>query len=469
MGAYSAPMDLDVYIHGVHAMSLEADPQEPPRLRPGPSMARVSVAWTGAEDIHAAQRWLRLCLPENGALDAYVERAANLLLAHRINAVPRLPETVLWGNADSEYPGAVSMSSDGAPPLPSTPVPLSQYPFVSDADMGVLLANAVHEARAGSNRGYGVTAHRARASLSGQRPKVSLSTRGDGAWCLGEPGCLNTWIVKVEDSPGLPGEAGVESVCQAAIGLVGVRAARTSARVLGGYQCVVSERSDRVEGADGFILPVHQEELRQAAGWGGGKYPTGIASEPRWKTVYQILRQHAATPDEACDEFTRLLACTWLLGHADLHFGNLGFIHEDGRVRLAPAYDVSSSVGTRYDKTLVLGVGGQRHPHRIGPAQWRAHARSCDLDSERVLGVVSEVTDTLPDAFARARTLGKSNDETRAARHVDSRCEKVARHIRLRGERFAREMARQGASRQTDADAACDGRSKGKEDAGPPV
>ena len=94
-------------------------------------------------------------------------------------------------------------------------------------------------------------------------------------------------------------------------------------------------------------------------------------------------------------------------------------------------------MGTRYDKALILGVGGQRHPHKIGPAQWRAHARSCDLDSERVLDVVSDVTNTLPDAFAQARTLGKSNDENRAARHVDRRCEQVARHIRLRGEQFA--------------------------------
>ena len=462
-------MDLDVYIHGVHAMSLEADPQEPPRLRPGPAMTSVSVGWAGAEDIHAAQRWLRLCLPENGALDAHVERAANLLLARRINAVPRLPETVLWGNADSEYPGAVSMSSDGAPPRASTRVPLAQYRLVADTDMGILLANAVHEARRGSNRGYGATAHRARSSLSGQRPKISLSTRADGAWCLGEPGCMNTWVVKVEDNQSLPGEAGVESVCQAAIALVGVRAARTRARVLGGYQCVLSERSDRVEDADGYIAPIHQGELRQAADWGGGKYPTGITGEPRWKTVCQILREHAAAPDEACDEFTRLLACTWLLGHGDLHFGNLGFLHEEGQVRLAPAYDVSSSVATRYDKTLVLGVGGQRHTHKIGPAQWRAHARSCGIDSERVLGVVSEVTDTLPDAFAQARTLAGSNDENRLAQQVDRRCEKVARHIRLRGEHFAKRMARLGGSRRADVGATSAGRPKTKEGSGPPM
>lgn len=80
---------------------------------------------------------------------------------------------------------------------------------------------------------------------------------------------------------------------------------------------------------------------------------------------------------------------------------------------LAPAYDFSSSVGPRYDKTLILRVGEQRHAHKIGPAQWRAHVRCCGLDSERVLGAVSEVTDSLPDAFPQAPVLAKANDESR--------------------------------------------------------
>ena len=433
-------MELDVYLHGQHAMSLDADPRNPPAMRPGPALARVSAGWTGEEDIHAAQRWLTLCLPENGALEARVERARNLLAVHRINAVPRFPETVLWGNADNEYPGAVSMSSDGAPPLAATRVPLSRYAPVTDEDMGILLANAVHEAQRGGHRGFGATAHRARSSLSGQRPKISLSTAADGAWRLGDPGCPNTWVVKVEDNPSLPGEAGVESVCQAALALVGVRAARTRAMVLGGFQCVASERSDRVVDAYGYVVPVHQEELRQAADWGGGKYPTGVPGEPTWATVYRLLLEHAAVPDEACDEFTRLLACTWLLGHGDLHFGNLGFLHEEGRVRLAPAYDVSSSVATKYDKTLVLGVGGQRRAHKIGPARWRAHASACGLDPERVLAVVSGIVDAFQDAFAQARGEAATRDENRLQRQVDERCERVARHVRLRARHFVRRL-----------------------------
>ncbi len=435
-------MDLDVYIHGERALSLEADPSEPEKLHPGPAMARMSVGWDGTEDTGTVQSWLLLCLPENGTRNAFVERTKSLLLAHRMKPVPRDPETVLWANTDCEYPGAISLSSDGAPPLSSQAVPLAQYSLITERDIGLLLESTVHEAERGSFRGHGgLMQHRARASLSGMRPKIALSKAENGAWCLGEPGCLNTWIVKVEDNVRLPGEAGVESVCQTALSLAGIRAARTAARVIGGYQCVLSERSDRAVAASGHVVPIHQEELRQAAGWGGPKYPAGAPSEPNWKTVYKILRKHAAKPDDACDEFTRLLASAWLLGHADMHYGNLGFLHEKGQVRLAPAYDVSSAVATRYDKILILGVGGQRWPHKIGAPHWREHAASCGLDVERVLGVVSELAEALPDAFEQARTLAKERDEDRRPQHVAKRCERIARHIRLRGQRFMRTLA----------------------------
>ena len=36
---------------------------------------------------------------------------------------------------------------------------------------------------------------------------------------------LHTWIAKREDDPKLPGEAGVESICQRALALAGVAAA----------------------------------------------------------------------------------------------------------------------------------------------------------------------------------------------------------------------------------------------------
>ena len=74
-------------------------------------------------------------------------------------------------------------------------------------------------------------------------------------------GALNTWIAKREDSARLRGEAGIESICQDLMGLVGIPAARTVSRVFAGQQCVLSERSDRYRDAgQDEVMARHQRE-----------------------------------------------------------------------------------------------------------------------------------------------------------------------------------------------------------------
>ena len=137
-------------------------------------------------------------------------------------------------------------------------------------------------------------------------------------------------------------------------------------------------------------------------------------------------------------------------------------------VRLAPAYDISSSVATRYDKNLVLGIAGQRHPSKIGAPQWREHAASCGLDSERVLGVVSEVAEILPDAFEQARTLAATKDEDRRPQQVAKRCERIARHIKLRGQRFIQTLAPHRSSTQAERKTSPPTHPKANNNSGPP-
>ena len=160
-------------------MSLTADPREPPKLRPGPAMARVSVGWDGTEDVDATRRWLELRLPENGTRTAYQDRAKVLLLAHRTNALPRSPETVLRDNTDCEYPGAISLSSDGTRPLAA--VPLAQYRPVSERGIEALLASAVHAAHHGGFRDHGgASGHRARFPVRHATENRALEVAGRG-------------------------------------------------------------------------------------------------------------------------------------------------------------------------------------------------------------------------------------------------------------------------------------------------
>ena len=322
MSANQQSLRLNVYVHGQLALSMEANPDRPASLGSGEAMPWLSSTWSGDEERVAAQLWLLCCLPENGALEQWVGEALATLRRLGGFGQVRLPETVLWAHPDSEYPGALSLSVGDAASPPSPDVPLRDYERLGDADLESLLQDAI--AASGGASGRARPSRRwPMASLSGMRPKTA-ATLDNGVWRLAPKGHLNTAIVKVEDSRRNPGEAGIESLCQQALRQLGLRAAPTQSQVIAGLQCVISERSDRAV-ANGRVVPIHQEDFRQAGDFGPEKYPAAYDSREMkgWAKAYQVLRQGAEDPDAECDALTRFLAATWMLGHGDLHRGNL--------------------------------------------------------------------------------------------------------------------------------------------------
>ena len=69
--------------------------------------------------------------------------------------------------------------------------------------------------------------------------------------------------MKVEDSPRNPGEACIESLSQQALLQTGLGTAPTQSLVIAELQCVVNGR----------VIPIYQEEFRQAGDFGPEKYP----------------------------------------------------------------------------------------------------------------------------------------------------------------------------------------------------
>lgn len=278
------------------------------------------------------------------------------------------------------------------------------------------------------------------------RPKISLTAidgEPDRGWLQGEVGQLNFWILKVEHSSRNLGEAGVESICQKALAMAGIRSARTLSRVIEGTQRVLSERADR-HIADGCLKAVHQEDFRQAAGT--GKFREVFPPRKEWPFAYWLLTKHASDVEEEHRALTKFLAATCLLAHSDLHRGNLGFhisLPDDGpkRVRVAPAYDVSSAVNSNFDRTLEFLIAEQGDTTRIGVRQWMAHAKLCKIDEGETLDAVKEVVERLADAFVDARNRAALEDENIEQATVDRRCEKVLRNIHNRAKRFSSELA----------------------------
>lgn len=409
----------------------------------GPAFPRVSAAWGATLVPERLLLWLDACLPENGLRLVYESSASRALVRAGLGELPMGPVDITWGNAYREYPGAVSFRC-----LEDTIArPHSGYQRLSDDELGRHLAAMDWISQRGeAPRPDDLPT--ARPSLAGMRGKTSLAGPPGGGWSVPYGGALGTWIVKIEDRSELPGEAGVESVCQRAFSLIDIPAARTQARMLAGIQCILSERSDRnTDPATGVITARHQEELIQATARSRfDKYDPDKPPKPPkpfWPEAYRLL-DGASAPAEERRLLTRIVVASWAIGHVDLHRRNLGIQHslpgEPEALRLAPVYDVATGIGVdeRIVPNLAIAVGGEREFHRIGPEQWIRHAGECGLVPGDTLDVVTEILRVLPEAVSEARRQAAVEDECRDQPRVDRRIEGVLRWLNRRAEAWDR-------------------------------
>ncbi len=252
-------------------------------------------------------------------------------------------------------------------------------------------------------------------SLAGAQPKTALLWH-EGRWGVPRGRTPTTHILK-PPIPGLDGHVVNEHLCLALAREVGLPAASTEVRRFGEHQVVVVERYDRVRTAgladaapttgratelralalERPILRLHQEDVCQAFG-----LPPSLKYQneggPGADAVAALLGEHSSRPDEDLGTFVDALAYNWIVGGTDAHAKNYALLHGGGgRVRLAPLYDIASTlpyfplqrlrlamkVGGEYR----LGHVGRRHWERLGVATGlggeEAVERACSL-AERV-------------------------------------------------------------------------------------
>ena len=143
----------------------------------------------------------------------------------------------------------------------------------------------------------------------------------------------------------------------------------------------VVERYDRRRVAS-RIRRLHQEELCQALGLPPtNKYQS--EGGPGVSTMLEVVRAHSSDSREDGDTFARACVFNWLIGGTDAHAKNFSMlIGARGRARLAPLYDVASTLVYDFDARklkLAARVGGKYLLEDMGPRQWEKFA----LESRR--------------------------------------------------------------------------------------
>ncbi|MCZ0944117.1 MAG: HipA domain-containing protein [Gammaproteobacteria bacterium] len=446
-------MKVLVRIHGEDAFVLDAHPNNLFAIKPQDAMGWLTSGRQGSGGTVNCRQWLRGILPQSGSVRDVWEALGRALVGHELGRdgppmdVLKSPEALLWAFAEAEWPGAVTAHRlrDGRPGTAFRDI-MSNYPRLDDREMARLVSACVRMEGFGWRKAQYPEPRHAWVSLGGTRPKTAVTLDADGNWRQGgrggRTGQLNTWILKVEDSRDNPGGAGIESICQRALAHAGVPSAETMSRTFGNWQCVLSRRTDR-SFSGSTVLPIHQEEFRQAAGTEDLFDHDETDLGPQWREAYDLLLDEGRGMD-----LTRLIAGCWLLGHGDMHRGNWGYnvsSPEEGkekRVTLAPAYDVSSSCGSMFSERMCFAIGGEFWFRQIAARQWARHAEECGLGVDEVWAEVGAMCEAMPDAFSQAVRECRAADENREQAEVTRRIGLVAEHIGNRVAHFARTLKR---------------------------
>lgn len=239
-------------------------------------------------------------------------------------------------------------------------------------------------------------------SLAGAQPKTALVHDGR-RWGIPSGRIPTTHILKPSAQPRFADFEVNEHLCLMLADALGISVPRSWVQSFDGQPTIVVERFDRQRLPDGRVRRIHQEDCCQALG-----VPPGLKYEaeggPGAQDVIRLLVRESDTPDVDVAAFIDSLAFNWLIAGTDAHAKNHALMIGPGSVRLAPFFDLISTLP--YDREipyrkakLAMRVDREYNVWKIRSRHWRGLAQRSGLDPEPVLERVRELAAAVPRAL----------------------------------------------------------------------
>ena len=109
---------------------------------------------------------------------------------------------------------------------------------------------------------------------------------------------------------------------------------------------------------------------------------------PSPANIVELLRTYSTDPEADVDTFVAALGFNWLIAGTDAHAKNFSLLLAGGQVRLAPLYDVTSSLPhDEFDirkVKLAMKIGGEYRLKQIGLRQWEKFARKTQVNADAI-------------------------------------------------------------------------------------
>ena len=215
-----------------------------------------------------------------------------------------------------------------------------------------------------------------RLSLAGAQSKLPV-VFGDGRFYLPENGTPSTHILKPELSEWFKGIVVNEHCCMTLARAMGIATAETQIVNIGDIPCLLVTRYDRsVDPVSGAVRRIHQEDFCQALGRPPEqKYQSD--GGPLAREIVRLIRGGwSTTPAKDVLAFVDLVVFNAIIGNADAHGKNFSMLYDGRNRRLAPGYDLVSTV---FWPTLAsapaMKIGGSDSINSILSGHWRKFAQ----------------------------------------------------------------------------------------------
>ena len=231
-------------------------------------------------------------------------------------------------------------------------------------------------------------------SLAGADNKTSVIIAGGGR-CF-QPTATNPSTHILKSSKSLSAN---EAFCMFLANRCDLDVMPSTLMSFGGEEAFLTERYDRAI-SGGSVVRLHQEDFCQFLGRpADDKYCTGHKGISN-KDFGKVLA-HLDHSDKTM--FLLMEAYSLCIGNTDDHAKNYSVLHLDGKLHLAPAYDLVSVQGAKkltrewagVDTKLCRPFGKERDPYRIKPKDFLIHAEDLGVDLEQSIRIFVSMARTV--------------------------------------------------------------------------
>ena len=237
-----------------------------------------------------------------------------------------------------------------------------------------------------------------RISLAGVQPKLLLTRLEDGRWALPTGGVPSTHILKppIADQR-FPFSVDNEYFCMRLASNVGLAVAEVERLEFGAIPVLAIKRFDR-RWEDGKLIRIHQEDACQSLGLPFTRKYQAYGG-PSLRQIARILSEYGTRDDLI--SLLELVTFNVVIGNCDAHGKNFTLLHLPDGIRLAPGYDLMSTLCyTQHDEQMGMFIDEIQTVDRVRPDRIIREATSWGIAQRYAKETVHTLLARLPQSVA---------------------------------------------------------------------